>query len=88
MGGAEGDQDAVVAGEATEDEVAVRGEGVEARGGVVVGAGGGGEVGAQEAGQTLGGGRVGGEAAGGGGDLVAADVLGGLDGAVRPGRKP
>lgn len=43
VGGAEGDQDAVVAGQGAEGEVAVRGEGVEAGRGVVVGAGGGGQ---------------------------------------------
>jgi hypothetical protein len=59
VGGAEGDQDAVMAGEGAEDEVAVRGEGVKAGGGVVVGADGGGETGAEEPGQALGGGRVG-----------------------------
>src|SRR4029453_5892833 len=68
------------------DEVAVRGQGVETGGGVVVDAGGG-QVGAQEPGQASGGGRGGVEAAGGGGDLVAADVLGGLEGAVRPDRE-
>jgi hypothetical protein len=87
VGGAEGDQDAVVAGQGAEDEVAVRGQGVEAGGGVVVGAAGGGQVGAQEPGQALGGGRVGVEAAGGGRDLAAADVLGGLEGGVRPDRE-
>jgi hypothetical protein len=51
-----------------------------------VGAGGG-QAGAEEPGQALGGGRVGVEAAGVGGDLVAADVLGGLEGRARPGRE-
>ena len=87
VGGAEGDQDAVVAGQRADDQVAVRGQGVEAGGAVVVGAGGRGQAGAQEPGQALGGGRVGVEAAGGGGDLVAADVLGGLEGGVRPHRE-
>src|SRR4029453_7102393 len=96
VGGAEGDQDAVVAGQGAEDEVAGRGQGVEAgRGGggggggraAVGGAGGGGQAGAQDPGQALGGGRVGVEAAAGRGDLVAADVLGGLEGGVRPDRE-
>jgi hypothetical protein len=87
VGGAEGDQDAVVAGQGAEDEVAVRGQGVEAGRAVVVGAGGGGQAGAQEPGQALGGGRVGVEAAAGSGDLVAADVLGGLEDGVRPDRE-
>jgi hypothetical protein len=76
-----------VAGQGAEDEVAVRGQGVEAGRAVVVGAGGGGQAGAQEPGQALGGGRVGVEAAAGSGDLVAADVLGGLEDGVRPDRE-
>jgi len=76
-----------VAGQGAEDEVAVRGQGVEAGRAVVVGAGGGGQAGAQEPGQALGGGRVGVEGAAGGRDLVAADVLGGLQGGVRPDRE-
>ena len=48
-----------MAGQGAEDEVAVRGQGVQAGDGVVVGAAGGGQVGAQEPGQALGGGRVG-----------------------------
>ena len=87
VGGAERDEHAVVAGQRAEDEVAVRGQGVEAGRGVVVGAGGGREAGAQEPGQAVGGGRVGVEAAGGGGDLVAADVLGGLEGGAWPDRE-
>jgi hypothetical protein len=55
---------------------------------VVVGAGGGGQAGAQEPGQALGGGRVGVEAAAGGGDLVAADVLGALRAASGQTGKP
>jgi hypothetical protein len=82
-----GGQDAVVAREGAEDEVAVGGQGVQAGGGVVVGAGGGGEAGAQEPGQAVGGGRIGVEAAGGGRDPAAADVLGGLEGGVRPDRE-
>src|SRR4029450_1001536 len=58
VGGAQGDQDALVAGQGAEDEVAVQGQGVETGRGVVVDAGGG-QVGAQEPGQALGGGRVG-----------------------------
>jgi hypothetical protein len=76
-----------VAGEEAEDEVAVRGEGVQAGRGAGVGAGGGGEAGAQEPGQAVGGGRVGVEGAGGGRDLVAADVLGGLEIGAGPDRE-
>ena len=48
-----------MAGEGADGEVAVRGEGVEAGRAVVVGAGGGGEPGAQEPGKASGGRRVG-----------------------------
>jgi hypothetical protein len=88
VGGAEGDQDVVAAGEGAEGEVAVGGEGVEAGRGVVVGAGGGRQAGAEEPGQAGAGRRVGVEAAAAGGDLGAADVLGGLEGCVRPDREP
>ena len=53
---------------------------------MVVGAGGG-EPGAQEPGQASGGRRVGVEAPGGGRDLGAAHVLGGLEGGARPHRE-
>jgi len=48
---------------------------------------GGRQAGPQEAGQAPGGGRVGVEAAGPGGDLAAADVLGGLERGARPHRE-
>ena len=76
-----------MAGQGAEDEVAVRGQGVGAGRGVVVGAGGGGQAGTQEPGQAFGGRRVLVEAAGGRRDLAAADVLGGLEGGVRPDRE-
>ena len=59
VGGAEGDQDPVVAGQSAEGEVAVRGQGVEAGRAVVVGGGGRGQADAEEPGQALAGGRVG-----------------------------
>jgi hypothetical protein len=86
--GAEGDQDPLVAGERAEHEVAVGGQGVQAGGGGQVRTGRGGQAGAQEAGQPSGRGRVGLEPAGPGGDLAAADVLGGLERGAGPHREP
>ena len=63
-----------MAGQGAEDEVVVRGQGVQAGDGVVVGAAGGGQVGAQEPGQALGGGPGRVEAAGGGRDLAAIEA--------------
>ena len=53
-----------------------------------MGAGGGRQAGLEEPGQAGGGGPVGVEPAGGGGDLATADVLGDLEGGTRPDREP